>query len=76
MDFGNLTGGLGRVLVIFGLLIAVVGLVLIFEPKIPRLGRLQGDIAIKRDNFTFYFPLATLILISIVITVLLRIFRG
>ena len=76
MDLGNLSGSLGRVLVIFGLLIVIIGALLIFAPKIPLLGRLPGDIVIRRENFTFYFPVATCILLSVLVTILLRIFRG
>lgn len=76
MDFGGFSGSLGRVLVIFGLLIVIIGALLIFAPKIPLLGRLPGDIVIRRENFTFYFPVATCILLSVLVTILLRIFRG
>lgn len=76
MDLGNLSGSLGRVLVIFGLLLVVIGALLIFAPKIPLLGRLPGDIVIRRENLTFYFPVATCILLSVLVTILLRIFRG
>ena len=76
MDFGNLSGNLGRLLVIFGLLLVVIGALLIFAPKIPWIGRLPGDIVIRRENFTFYFPVATCILLSILLTIFLRIFRG
>jgi hypothetical protein len=63
---------IGRVLLIFGLVLAVVGLVLIFADRIPLLGRLPGDILVKRKNFTVYIPLATMILLSVVITVILN----
>jgi len=76
MDFSNLSGSLGRLLVIFGLLLVVIGAILIFAPKIPLIGRLPGDIVIRRENFTFYFPVATCILLSILLTIFLRIFRG
>lgn len=76
MDLGNLSGSLGRVLVIFGLLLVVIGALLIFAPKIPLLGRLPGDIVIRRENFTFYFPVATCIILSILVTFLIRIFRS
>jgi hypothetical protein len=72
--------GLGRMLIIFGVVLVVVGLVVTFAPKVPWLGRLPGDIYYKRDNFRFYFPLGTSILVSLVLTLLLnlllRIFRG
>lgn len=55
---------LGRTLIILGLLIATVGLLLIISGKVPWLGRLPGDISIRRDNFSFCFPLTTCIIIS------------
>ena len=76
MDFGNLSGSLGRLLVIFGLLLVVIGALLIFAPKIPLLGRLPGDIVIRRENFTFYFPVATCIVLSILLSILGRFFWG
>ncbi len=76
MDLGNLSGSLGRVLVIFGLLIVIIGALLIFAPKIPLLGLLPGDIVIRRENFTFYFPVAACIVLSVLVTLLIRIFRG
>ena len=56
------------VLVIVGVLIAVIGLVWLIAPSIPWLGKLPSDIAIERENFRFYFPLATCILLSLVLT--------
>jgi hypothetical protein len=64
---------MGRLLLVFGLILAAVGLVLIFADKIPFLGRLPGDIVIKKRSFTLFFPLATMILLSIVITVVLNV---
>lgn len=64
--------GLGKLLIIFGLLIVALGLLLTFIPKVPYLGKLPGDIYIKKGNFTFYFPLATSILLSILLTILLN----
>jgi hypothetical protein len=60
---------IGKLLVVFGLLIAGVGLVLVFAGRIPWLGRLPGDIYVQRGNWTFYFPLATSLLVSVVLTV-------
>jgi DUF2905 family protein len=60
---------LGRLLVILGLTITLVGLLLSLGPKLPfRIGRLPGDIIYKRDNFTFYFPVVTSIALSVVLT--------
>lgn len=56
------------VLVIVGVLIAVVGLVWLLAPSVPWLGKLPGDIAIERQNFRFYFPLATCVLLSLVLS--------
>lgn len=67
--------GLGKSLIIMGLLIALVGVILTFAGKIPWLGRLPGDIYVKRDNFTFYFPLATSIIVSVVLSLILWLLR-
>ena len=66
---------LGKFLIIFGIMVIVVGLLLIVAPKIPWLGRLPGDILIRKKNFTFYFPLATSIILSIILTVLINLLR-
>ncbi|MCC5919205.1 MAG: DUF2905 domain-containing protein [Cyclobacteriaceae bacterium] len=66
---------LGKFLMIGAGLLFVVGLILYFSPKIPWLGRLPGDISIKRENFSFHFPIVTSIVISIVLTLLLYLFR-
>ncbi len=63
--------GLGKLLLLFGVILVIIGLILIFGAKIPYIGRLPGDIYIKKDNFTFYFPLATSIIISIILTLIL-----
>jgi len=67
--------GLGRILIFVGLAIVVLGLLLTFSGKIPLIGRLPGDVVFRRGNFTFYFPLATSILLSILLTVILWLFR-
>jgi len=61
----------GKILVAFGLLIALVGVVVVLVGRVPWIGRLPGDIHIQRGNFTFYFPLATSLLLSVVLTLLL-----
>ena len=58
---------LGKILIGLGLLIVVIGLVLLFLDKIPYLGKLPGDIIIRRKNFTFYFPITTLILLNLML---------
>jgi hypothetical protein len=66
---------LGKFLVIVGVALAIVGLILWsgFAPK--WLGRLPGDIRIEREHSVFYFPIVTCIIISIVLSLLLSIFR-
>lgn len=65
-------GGIGRALVILGLVIVALGLALIFSDRLPfRLGRLPGDIVWKGKNTTFYFPLVTSIALSVVLTLVL-----
>ena len=64
---------IGRALVFVGIAVAVLGLAFILAPKIPLLGRLPGDIALRRGDTTFMFPIATSILVSIAITFILNI---
>jgi Protein of unknown function (DUF2905) len=66
--------GVGRLLILFGIVALVVGVGLLYLPRISWLGRLPGDITVEREGFTFYFPLATSIVISIVLTLLLNLF--
>jgi hypothetical protein len=68
-------GAIGKLLILSGVLIIVIGLLLLVGEKIPWVGRLPGDIIIKKERFTFYFPLATSILISIILTLLFALFR-
>ena len=64
----------GRWLFLAGLLLSAVGLLLMFSGKIPFIGRLPGDIYIKRDHFTFYFPIVTCLAICVIISLLLKLF--
>jgi formate hydrogenlyase subunit 3/multisubunit Na+/H+ antiporter MnhD subunit len=60
---------LGRLLLVMGVILAVLGFVLMLGPRLPfRIGRLPLDIHYQRDNFSFYFPLGTSILLSLVLT--------
>ncbi|MFA5062744.1 MAG: DUF2905 domain-containing protein [Candidatus Omnitrophota bacterium] len=65
---------IAKILILFGILLVAVGMFLFFLPKIPFLGRLPGDIYIQKKNFSFYFPLATSILISIALSLLMWLF--
>ncbi len=68
-------GALGKMLILLGVLIIVIGLLLLVGEKIPWIGKLPGDIVIRKKNFTFYFPVVTSILISIILTLFLMLFR-
>jgi len=59
---------IGKFLIILGIVITAVGSLLLLPGKISWLGRLPGDIILQKKNFTFYFPLATSILLSILLT--------
>ena len=61
---------IGKLLIILGLIIAAIGGLFLLSGKIPWIGRLPGDILIQRRNVTFYFPLATSILISLILTLI------
>ena len=62
---------LGKILIAFGLLLVLAGVVLVLVGRMPWIGRLPGDIHIQRGSFTFYFPLATSLVLSIVLTLIL-----
>lgn len=63
-------GAIGRMLIFFGFILIALGLLLTFVNKMPFLGRLPGDIYIQRKNLSFYFPLATSILISVILSLI------
>ena len=63
---------LGKLLVVFGVALAALGALLAFGSKLPfRLGRLPGDIVYRGERTTFYFPLVTCVLLSVVLTLIL-----
>lgn len=65
---------IGRLLLVFGIILVVAGLLMILLPadKLSFLGRLPGDIVVKKKSFTIYFPVVTMILLSIVLTLILN----
>lgn len=65
---------IGKMLVLLGGIIVGVGVLLMFFDRIPYIGKLPGDISIKKNNFQFYFPLTTSILLSIVLSLILWLF--
>ncbi len=66
---------LGKMLIILGIIIILIGLGFIFADKIPYIGRLPGDIYVKRERWSFYFPITTSIIISIILTLIMWLFR-
>ena len=65
---------LGRSIITIGIVLVIVGILLTVAGKIPGVGRLPGDIFIKKENFSFYFPLTTCILLSILFSVFMYFF--
>lgn len=68
--------GLGKILIFLGIIMAAIGLLFVFKIPIPFIGRLPGDISIKGENYQFYFPLTTSIIVSIIISILLYLFSS
>lgn len=66
---------MGKFLIIVGIFFIVAGLLITYLPKLPFLGKLPGDISIERENFKFYFPLATSIIISIILSLLVFLYN-
>jgi hypothetical protein len=64
----------GKLLVLFGVVLVLLGGLLLLGGKIPFLGRLPGDIVIRREHWSFYFPLTTSIVISVLLTLLFSLF--
>ena len=67
--------GLGKTLIVFGIILVVAGVLVSLPGKLPWIGHLPGDIYIQRGRFSFYFPLTTCIVISIVISLVAYLFK-
>ena len=65
---------LGRFLIVLGAAAVLIGVLLVLAPRIPWLGRLPGDVLIRRGTFTFYFPLVTCLVVSVILTLILNFF--
>jgi len=66
---------LGKGILVFGLILVGIGLVLILVPQVPYLGRLPGDLRIEKGPVTFYFPLTTCLILSIILSWIFKLFR-
>lgn len=64
--------GMGKIILMIGIFMVITGGLLLLAGKVPGLGRLPGDIFVQRGNFTFYFPVVTMIIVSAVLTLLLN----
>jgi DUF2905 family protein len=62
---------LGKMMIVLGVVIALVGVILLVAGRVPWIGRLPGDVFIQRGNWSFYFPIATSLVISVLLTVVL-----
>ena len=65
---------MGEILLVFGLVMVVLGLILLLVGRVPWLGRLPGDIYVQRGNWSFYFPLSTCLIVSVILTLLFSLF--
>ncbi|MBU4533123.1 MAG: DUF2905 domain-containing protein [Eubacteriales bacterium] len=65
--------GLGRIILILGAALVVLGGIMLLAGKIPGVGRLPGDILVQRGNFTFYFPIVTMLVLSLLLTLILNV---
>ncbi|MGE5750634.1 MAG: DUF2905 domain-containing protein [Nitrospirota bacterium] len=64
-------GEMAKIIIVIGVVLVLIGLIILFLQKVPFLGKLPGDILIKKENFTFYFPLSTSIVVSIIVCLIL-----
>ncbi len=64
--------GLGKIILIIGAVMVLLGGIMLLAGKIPGVGRLPGDILVQRGNFTFYFPIVTMLVLSLLLTLILN----
>jgi len=76
LRINNMNQSIGRFLIITGAAAVIIGILFVYGEKFPvfkYLGKLPGDIKIQKENFSFYFPITTCIILSIIVTLILRI---
>lgn len=66
---------IGKALILAGIVLVVAGIILLWAGRIPWIGRLPGDITIRRENVTFYFPLATCLIVSLILSLVVWLLR-
>ena len=66
---------LGKGIIVIGIVTVLIGVFVFYSGKFPSIGKMPGDISIKKESFSFYFPLGTSILLSIVISLVLYLLR-
>lgn len=75
MSENMLMASLGKTLLVIGAVLAGLGLILLLAGRVGWLGKLPGDIVVRREHFTFYFPLTTCLIISIIVSFVVWLFR-
>jgi len=71
-----MTNATGKYVIIIGAIIIVVGIIIyFFHDKLNWIGKLPGDIRVEKENFKFYFPITTMILISVAVTLIINLLR-
>ena len=70
-----MAGDIGKIIIFFGLLLVVIGFIFMLGSKLPFIGKLPGDIAIEKKIYSFYFPVTTCIIISIILSFILWLFN-
>ncbi len=70
-----MAGDIGKIIIFIGLVLVVIGFIFMLGSKLPFIGKLPGDIAIVRKNYSFYFPVTTCIIISIILSFILWLFN-
>jgi hypothetical protein len=67
---------MGKLLIVIGVILVIAGIIVNYADKIPFLGKMPGDISVERENFKFYFPLTTSIILSVLISLILYIIQA
>lgn len=73
--YDSLMNDIAKLMIGIGISLLAIGVILLFLNKIPGFGRLPGDILVKKENFTFYFPITTSILISVILSLIVYLFN-